>query len=381
MIATRGFNMRTMTPMELLDSVPDPVQTVAALDEYIIGQAEAKRTLALMMMYRALIRLKDNNLIKLDTDIPKANVLLLGPTGTGKTALMRALSEIMDIPISINDITSVTSAGYIGGKVEDILVNHVNVCNEYVAQNYERLCYKVDLERVPYGMVLMDHIENGIIYIDEIDKICKKSNDLDVSGDLVQNELLKILESGKVNLGNSRMPLPSCGIRSLQTQNISFVCGGAFSGLSDIIYKRTSKSAGIGFGADMASCSTNDERMNSILSEVTTQDLIDYGFKAEFLGRVPLRACLKGLDVPTLEEIIIKPRNSILNQYLGLFKAFGVNLVVEKEAMHAIAEKALAMKMGARSLQHLFNNVFSEYLFNIFSHTKKKIIIKKEHVL
>ncbi len=366
---------------ELKDTLPDPIWIVSELDKYIVGQEDAKRTLALMLLNRAILKLRRANLIHLEVPIKKSNVMLIGPTGTGKTALMKALSLISGIPISVNDVTSITSAGYIGSKVEDILANHINICEEYVSSNYNALAadYYLSTIKPTQNDLLLETVETGIIYLDEIDKICAKvEHGRDINGDSVQNELLKIIENGNVSLRNCRTIFPKSSILNVKTDDVIFVCGGAFSGLTDIIQKRISSNGGIGFHANVEVKSK--EKQEGLLKLVITEDLVKYGFKPEFLGRIPLRAGLSSLSVDTLIQIMKEPKNSLLKQYTGLFTLFGIDLVFEEDAFREVAEYAMAAKMGARALQGILNTVLEDDLFNVFTNKNTMLIITKEQV-
>ncbi len=366
---------------ELKEVVPNPKKIVQLLDEHIVGQEDAKKMLSLLLLNRALLRLKNSNKIWIETDIQKSNVMLIGPTGTGKTALIRALSEIADTPIGIYDVTSITSAGYVGNKVEDVLVKHVNEVETYVQDHYHRLAFGMEITPFTKFDMIENMVNNGIMYLDEIDKICKRDSQQghkDINGDMVQNELLKILENGSVGLSNAKAAWPKSGITEVKTDNIVFILGGAFSGLSEIIHKRMNKNHAIGFGADIRiPLKDNDQ---GLLKHVTTEDLISYGFKAEFLGRMPLRAVLNPLSIDTLKQIITQPKNSILKQYQGLFNVFDIELFLEKGAITEIATQAIDLGMGARSLRPIFNSIFQDELFNVFDNTEKSLTITKSMV-
>lgn len=369
-----------LTNAELKTVVPNPKTVVKLLDEHIVGQEDAKKMLSLLLLNRALLRLKNNNKIWIETDFQKSNVLLIGPTGTGKTALIRALSEIADTPIGVYDVTSITSAGYIGNKVEDIIVKHVNEVENYVNDNYNRLALDIPITPFTKMDIIEDMVSNGIVYLDEIDKVCKRdsqSGNKDINGDMVQNELLKILENGEVNLSNARSSSRS-GMSLVKTDSMVFICGGAFSGLSEIIHRRMNKAHSIGFGSELRINLKEDDQ--SLLKHVITDDLVEYGFKAEFLGRLPLRAVLNPLSIDTLKQIITQPKNSIFKQYQSLFSVFEIELFLEKGAITEIANQAISIGMGARSLRPIFNSLFQEELFNIFDTTEKSLTITKSMV-
>ncbi len=386
-----------MTIEELKNVLPNPVDIVAKLDEYIVGQQEAKKILALLLLNRAILKLKKRGKIELDILPQKSNVMLIGPTGTGKTALIKALAEISDIDICLFDVTSITSAGYIGNKVEDILLKYVNnvsegwrfkyqdfVKNNFTGNNEDPTIAFENYDLPSEKEFLDDIIETGIIYLDEIDKIrCKGGNDgsnLDVSGGMVQNELLKVLEGSDVSLSSARGAWPKCGVYTVNTECVMFIVGGAFVGLSDIIYKRLSKGQNIGFMADFKYSEFREGNKEELLQYVTTNDLIEYGIKPELLGRVPLRAGLKPLTLSVLEDIIIYPKNSVLKQYKSMFKLFDVELLLDDSAIKELAKKASELKMGARSLKLLFNSLLTEDLYNIFSMKEKFLLISAEDV-
>lgn len=348
---------------DLRELLPNPKDIVVQLDQYIIGQKDAKNTLALMLLNQNIMKLYYNNKIYLKSKLQKTNVLLIGPTGTGKTALMKALSDINNIPISINDVTSCTAAGYIGGKVEDILVNHVCKLQEYVEFEYDRLKESIGLT-LTRKEFLVKLSETGVIYIDEIDKICSRhsGDGIDINGDMVQNELLKFLDSGIVNLQSSRNWW-KCKLSSLNTQNILFVCGGAFEGLDKVISTRLSKEGSIGFNADISHKSLTK---GDLLHSVTTDDLIKYGFKPEFLGRMPLRAVLDPISVSMMKRIILEPEDCLFKQYRDLLNLFGIQTEISKSGLHEMAVLATELGMGARSLKPIFCKLFEEVLLNLW---------------
>lgn len=371
----------TISSKTLRDRLPNPREIMAELDKYIIGQSHAKKTLSLMLLNRGLLHLVRKGIIKVNSPIEKSNVLLLGPTGTGKTALIKALSEITGIGIAIYDVTSISTGGYIGNKVEDILIRHVEVCEKYVEMHYPAFTEDSQIMSPFQKMsTLTEIIETGIIYLDEIDKLRIKADSNSGFGDGVQCELLKILESGDINLQtkNINAELPKSGVKRVITDNILYICGGAFSGLDDIIGRRLNKNNGIGFNAELKK--DKKEVSDSLLKYVSTQDLIDYGLKPELLGRLPLKAVLDPLDVDTLIKIIEVPKGSVLSQYREIFNVFGVDLVIEKEAMKEVANLAMKLNTGARSLKAIFSNILQDEMINLFEYTKEQFVITPDLV-
>lgn len=372
-----------MDLQELKQVIPNPIQIIKSLDDYIIGQEHAKKTLALMLMNRAITKLQYYNQIRLDAKLEKSNVLLIGPTGTGKTSMIRALSEVADLPISIFDITPLTTAGYIGANVEDILIQHVKETKAYCKSCYGHLQNEDEELNMTYYDYLMDTIKSGIIYLDEIDKVRIAVGSSDSNSSVhygaVQNELLKLLENGTISFGQDPRYWPMDTLNCLDTTNLFFICGGAFSGLSDIIEKRMNKSqGGIGFNSNIEYKTA--EYSKDLLKYVTTQDLIDYGFKPEFLGRLPLRSVLSSLDEKAMLQIIVKNKDSILAQYKAVFNLFEIEFKVEKEALKAIAKKATELSLGARAIKNIFALLLDEYLVDIFDCPDKKIVITKSAV-
>lgn len=373
-----------MTIDEIKQLLPDPKETVARLDDYIIGQEKAKKVLALSYLHWAILRNKENGYIVSDVNIEKTNVLMMGPTGVGKTALIKALADIAMVPLSIFDATGITASGYVGGSVEDIVCNHCITSYNFVQENADRLIENPDT--LPMNVrnstdLHRDIAETGIIYIDEIDKIKRNlGHGPDVNGDQVQNELLKIIEGASVSFKDSKLPWPNSGLKSLDTSKILFICGGAFSGLGDIIKARMSKGSSIGFFADLSKSKESLNKEADILEYVTQQDLVQFGLKPELLGRLPLISVLKALTPDTMSRIITEPHNSIFSQYEAMFKVFGIKLCIEKPALKLIAEKALELKTGARSLKSMFSQLLMDEFYNIFTYKKKRFVISPQFI-
>ena len=342
------------------DKLPAPAEIKKVLDSYVIGQEDAKKTLA-VAVYNHYKRIYNPQKNDDDVEIQKSNVLLLGPTGCGKTLLAQTLARILKVPFAIADATTLTEAGYVGEDVENILLKLI--------QNAD-----YDIEKA----------EKGIIYIDEIDKITRKSENpsitRDVSGEGVQQALLKIVEGTIASVppqGGRKHPHQE--LLQINTENILFICGGAFEGLDKIINERTGKKA-IGFGANVQSQKEIDKY--KIYEQLLPQDLLKFGLIPEFVGRLPIVATLRELDREALIDIVTKPKNALVKQYKKLLELDNVELEFEKEALEVIVDKAIERKTGARGLRSIIEEIMRDIMFDIPSNPKiEKCIITKETVL
>ena len=345
--------------IEEANDLPKPEEIKATLDQYVIGQEEAKKTLA-VAVYNHYKRINSEDEIS-DVEIQKSNVLLLGPTGCGKTLLAQTLARILKVPFAIADATTLTEAGYVGEDVENILLKLIQAAD-----------YDIELA------------EKGIIYIDEIDKITRKSENpsitRDVSGEGVQQALLKIVE------GTTAAVPPQGGRKhphqefiQINTSNILFICGGAFEGLDKIIDDRIGKKV-IGFVAKIES--KKDVDKSAIFNELLPQDLLKFGLIPEFVGRLPIIATLRELDREALIKIVTEPKNALVKQYKKLLELDDVELEFEKEALEVIVDKAIERNTGARGLRSIIEEIMRDIMFDIPSNPKiEKCIVTKETVL